>query len=274
MCEISNYVNDITIYGLMNKNCFFNEDSSNSLSFYKVKNKSKVTICKDRVSADEEKKYDYISYMYLDEKPDIKGARYVNMVTSYISKEYFTGMPGKKYIDIRHTVNQLQKKISAVEIIPENMDDVLDMIEKWRYDDNGGMKYRMREHAGIDKNIIRLYGEGNNKLADNTFAYAFYYGTECIGYACMSNNPNGREWHYLTRKVRNYLGLRNLTEYVDWFMFNQVYRKCNEDFLINWGCSDGGVYWYKTHKWPVYKIVPKWFVTYYPNGKPVKSKTK
>ena len=57
-------------------------------------------------------------------------------------------------------------------------------------------------------------------------------------------------------------------------MFNQVYRKCNEDFLINWGCSDGGVYWYKTHKWPVYKIVPKWFVTYYPNGKPVKSKTK
>ena len=33
------------------------------------------------------------------------------------------------------------------------------------------------------------------------------------------------------------------------------------DFLINWGCSSGGVHWYKTHKWPLYSTTPRWFMT-------------
>ena len=258
----------------MNKNCFFNNDSANSLSFYKVKNKSKTTICRNRVSQAEEKKYTHISYMYMDEKPDIKGASSMDMVISSINNEFFTGMPGKKYIDIRHTVNKYKNKIIAVPLSNSNMDDAIEMVEKWRYDNNGGMKYGMREHAGIDKNIIRLYCNNDIMLASNTFAYVFYYENECIGYACMSNKPENKdlEYIYLTRKVRNHLKLRNLTEYIDWFMFSKVYELCKSDFLINWGCSSGGVLWYKIHKWPVYSLEKKWFGSFCPNGKPIKNK--
>lgn len=272
---MSNYINDISIYGLMNKNCFLNYDNPETLSFYKVKDKSKVTICKDRMSEDDEKHFTHISYMYLDEKPDIKGSHSMDMVLSHIVPEFFEGMKGKTYIDIRHTVNQCSKKITAEPLNSSNYNDVFMMIEKWRYDDNGGMKYGMREHAGIDKNIIRKYCLDECKaLINNTFGYVFYYGDECVGYACMSKreyDTDGiKEYHYLTRKVRNVFGIRNLTEYIDWYMFKKVYEICKSDFLINWGCSSDGVLWYKTHKWPLYRLESKWFVSFYPNGKPEK----
>ena len=256
----------------MNKNCFLNYDED-ILSFYKVKNKSKIVVIGERLDEEDEKKYTHISYMYLNEKPDIKGSRSMSMVLSYIAPDFFTGMKGKKFIDIRHTVNQCSQKITAVPLQECRCWDVLHMIEDWRYRDDGGMKYGMREHAGIDKNIIKQICNNENKyLIDNTISYAFFEGHVCLGYACMSKityDVDGiNEFHYLTRKVSNKHHIRNLTEYVDWFMFSKLYETCKSEFIINWGCSDGGVLWYKMHKWPLYRVEPKWFASIYPNGKP------
>ena len=53
---MGNYVNDLSIYGLMNKNAFINYDSD-KLSFYKNKIKSKVVFF-ERLTEDEESKYE------------------------------------------------------------------------------------------------------------------------------------------------------------------------------------------------------------------------
>lgn len=261
---MSSYVNNISIYGLMNRNAFIDETSP-GLSFYKNKDRSKITVCRNRLAEELERNYKQINYMYLDSEPSIKNSYSMSQVTSIISSDYFTGMPGKKFIDLRHTVNQLSKKIKAVPLSVEMLKDVDAMIEGWRYDDNGGMKYGWQEHAGIDKAIVTKYCTDSD-FRIFTFGYAFYYDYICIGYAIMSKEPsefhNGiPEFSYLTRKVRNIYKLRNLTEYIDWFMFSKVYGICKSDFLINWGCSSKGVLWYKTHKWPVYKLEEKWFGT-------------
>lgn len=250
----------------MNRFAFINEDYP--LSYYKVKNKSKVVICKNRISEDEEKQYKYISYMYLDNDPGIKGAYSKNNVLSIIDKGYFTNMSGNRYRHIRHAVNRWKNKISVDILSHKNLGDVLDMIEKWRWDENGGYKYRWQEHAGIDKALVNKIC--NDEVKD-ILGLVFYYEDECVAYSTISTDfnivDNLPEFHYLTRKVRVRDDLKHLTEFVDWFTFRAIYPRCLSDFIINWGASDGGVYWYKTHKWPLYKLEPTWFVSFYPNGK-------
>ena len=76
------------------------------------------------------------------------------------------------------------------------------------------------------------------------------------------NEENLFETSYLIRKclVEN---RRNLTEYIDWYTFNETMEKNSlekeEGIVINWGCSSGGVAWYKKNKWPIYKLEKKWF---------------
>ena len=262
---MSSYINEISIYGLMNKTSYIDE-SSPFLSFYKTKDKSKIAVCRCPLPEFSEKQYKQINYMYLDEDPNVKGTYSKNNVLSYIDTGYFTGMKGNKYRSIRHPVNINKDRIKAVPLSLENCNDVIDCIERWRY--NEGYHYRWQEHAGIDKALVNRYANGQLK---DIIGYTFYYDNICVGYATIStkeyiekNYETGTqipEFHYITRKVSNQLGLKHLTEYIDWFMFSKIYELCKSDFIINWGCSDGGVYWYKTHKWPIYKLEPKWFVT-------------
>ena len=57
-----NYINELSIYGLMNKNAFINYDVD-VLSFYKTKNKKKVVFF-NKLTEEEESKYEQINYMY------------------------------------------------------------------------------------------------------------------------------------------------------------------------------------------------------------------
>lgn len=256
---MSSYINEISINGLMNRTAFIDE-SSPFLSFYKTKDKSKICVCCAQLPEFVEKNYKQINYMYLDSDPKIKGAYSKNNVLSYIDSGYFTGMYGKKYRGIRHAYNKNKDKIIAIPLSKLNVNDVLEMIERWRY--NEGYHYRWQEHAGIDKAIVNRYVNGQ---LHNILGYAFYYNDICVGYATISTKQYAidkiPEFHYITRKVSNSLGLKHLTEYIDWFMFSKIYELCKTDFIINWGASDGGVYWYKTHKWPLYKLEEKWFLT-------------
>ena len=56
-----NYINELSMYGLMNKNAFINYDA-NVLSFYKTKNKKKVVFF-NKLTEEEESKYEQINFI-------------------------------------------------------------------------------------------------------------------------------------------------------------------------------------------------------------------
>lgn len=261
------YINELSIWGLMNKNAFINEDANN-LSFYKTKNKKKVVFF-EKLSEEEEKNYDIINYMYLDEDPEIKGTTSMEEIISILDKGLFEDLTGKTYKEIRETIHKYRNKIVIKPINKDTHDNIINMIEEWRYLDNGGMKYLWQEHAGIDKAIVKRYID--NDWREPLIGMSFWLDDKCIGYSLCERYAsdiidNKFEYKYLTRKVLNLPGLRNITEYIDWVTFNQVwknhkiYHPDENEFLINWGCSSGGVHWYKTHKWPVYSLNKKYFL--------------
>lgn len=270
---MTNYINSVSIFGMMNRLSFQDNDLQSDLGFYKKKDKSKVVYFKNRVQ--DESRYIQINYMYLDVDPKDKKSYSSEQIISKISTESVETLPGKKFREIRETRNKYKNKIVVKDITSDNLQDVIDMIEKWRYLDNGGWKYGFNEHAAIDKAIAKRYVETD--LSNHIYAFAFYYNNECIGYSTIEKIPKNKlddlfEYKYLTRKALLLKEFRNLTEYIDWYTFNYIYNRHKEqfnstEFLINWGCSSGGVKWYKTHKWPLYKLIPKWFLTIKNNDK-------
>ena len=148
----------------------------------------------------------------------------------------------------------------AIELLNEsNVDSVIEMIEKWRYMDNGGMKYGWQERAGCDKALVRRYVDNFENIQAYVIGNVFKFDNEVVGYSCIEKislcSIDGiPEFKYLTRKVLNTKGCRNITEYIDYKTIETIYYHNNDlgVFLVNWGASSGGVHWYKTHKFPVY----------------------
>ena len=142
------------------------------------------------------------------------------------------------------------------------------MIEKWRYLDNGGMKYGWQERAGCDKALVKRYVDDFEHIQEYASCHVFKMDNEVVGYSCIENRiistiDGFPEVKYLTRKALNLKGYRNLTEYIDYKTIEYSYETlgCPEVLLVNWGASSKGVFWYKTHKFPVYSIEKKWFAT-------------
>lgn len=190
-------------------------------------------------------------------------------------------LKGKLCKEVRGPINKY-KDIIIVRNIYNSKDDVLNMIEEWRYMNNGGIKYGFQERAGVDKALVKRYYK--DELAESYMGFAFYiYDKElnkekCIGYAITKRKPSDfiydkqkdkyyPVFNYMNRKVLCLDGYRNLTEYIDWYVFNSLYEQTkinaydNDIIYINWGCSSGGVKWYKEHKWPLYYKQHKWFYT-------------
>jgi len=256
-----NYINEVSIYGMMNR---FSSLSSNlPLTFYKTKNKKNIVVFND-APVDSESSYDTISYMYLNELPS-NATKYNTMpeIVSVIDPtKMFIELPGKEYKEYRYTRNYWMDRIDVHELSLVNLDDVMHMIEDWRYSDDGGKKYGWVEHAAIDKNIVNMYCNNDDNLRDKIIGLVFYYERQCVGYSMIERKPTIENdghpmYRYITRKVSLFDDARNLTEYIDWYTFMNL--NANGEFLINWGCSSGGVKWYKMHKWPLYSADYKYF---------------
>lgn len=270
------YINNNSIYGMMNKNCepIFN---NNYYSFYKTKNKKKITVFNHILSNDEEEKYDEVNYMYMDNKPTIKGAYKLTNVLSFISHKLFMNLNRKENKELFETYRKFTKLgYNIVEYDSNNTDlknDILQMIEKWRYADNGGMKYSWQEHAGIDKSFFDRYDKMEQYQKDKFQVLIFYlfnketFIYECVGYSVIEREYNWLDnmpkFSYLIRKCL--MNERNLTEFIDYITFKSLFEYCRFDldggidFIVDWGSSSGGVLWYKTHKWRVHKLKDKWF---------------
>lgn len=273
--QIHNYANPLTILAMMNRNCTLGQDLSGKQCFFKTKSKSKAVVFGNDASPDRDLSK-IISWMYLDEDPQIKTSYKMEEIVSVIdSADFFkkeTMLKGKKFIEWRGTLNKWGRamKEGKLEVRPlskENLEEVLEMIEKWRHLENGGMKYMWQERAGCDKAFVTKIVEDFNSISSRIISQVFYLDSKCIGYSTIqktaSNSTDGLpEVKYLTRKVLNVEGTRNLTEFIDYKTFQKVYEENGyEKFLVNWGASSKGVHWYKTHKFPLYSLQDKWFYT-------------
>lgn len=302
-----NYCTDnITLYGMMNKNCSFYPYMKRT--FYKTKSKNNIVICNPNLNfinnianalymdSLSKNTYKKISFMYCNDniKDKLLENSYIKdnySISSYKEEEivsvlnynYFEYseskdfMTGKEFKELRPYIKRY-KNIIKVRNIYNSKDDVIEMLDKWKDDESCGKKYGIRCRVGVDKALVERYVK--EKLGESLIGFAFYtYNKElnkdiCIGYAITARNPidivySCPVFSYMCRKVLNNIGYRNLTEYIDWYVFNHLYteycskfnRNLPRQIFINWGCSSGGVKWYKEHKWPLYKKETKWFYT-------------
>ena len=257
---------------MMNKNCVMDDDD---FIFFKNRKHTKAVVC--GASSTHGLNCE-ISYMYLDEDPKRDSSYKMEEITSRMEPCMFMSaggkpmLPGKRFTELRGTVNKWSSFMDSgaftVEHLSEaNLDDVLSMIEEWRYLDNGGKKYMWQERAGCDKAFVRRIVEDYRGIKDEILATVFRINGKCVGYSTIqkrsdSNVDGMPEYKYLTRKCNNVRGTRNLTEFIDYMTFLNLFLENGSqdtDFIINWGASSGGVKWYKEHKWPLYSKEWKWF---------------
>lgn len=270
------YINNNSLYGMMNKNCtpIFN---NSYCSFYKTKNKKNLCVFNHKLSDSDETQYDEINYMYMDDKPNIKGAYKLTNVISIIDSNMFTNFNRHTNKEIYETYKKfVNKGYNVVEYDIYNKDqknDIISVIEKWRYADNGGMKYKWQEHAGIDKSFFERYEKMESWERDKFQVLLFYLfnndtaAYEIVGYSVIEREYGWMDkmpkFSYLIRKCL--MNERNITEFIDYITFRTLFGHCDfylddgQDFLVDWGASSGGVLWYKTHKWKTYKLEDKWF---------------
>lgn len=273
-----NYVNKFTCLAMMNKNCVFDQSSEN-IRFWKSKSKTRLVVFGEDCVSDEGLKQ--VSRMYMDSDPHTKGSYSMDEILSEIDcTEMFDGigkdrriLNGRLFTELRGTVNKWSNAMKAGKLVAEqlsekNADDVLRMIEEWRYMENGGMKYMWRERAGCDKAFVRRIVDDFMGIREEVLATVFRIDGRCVGYSTIPKAPTSfsadgvPEVTYLTRKVVNAPGRRNLTEFIDWYTF-RAFHAANPEyrtFYVNWGASSGGVKWYKTHKFPLHDVETKWFL--------------
>lgn len=249
-----NYINQYTMMGMTPSFGFIENDK-----IYKCKNKSKVIVFDENYKGDELE----INYSYINNEPlNLNKKQWFKLteVLSIFDKDYFQNYLNS---DIKETVhkykNQNSKNYCLIKYEIMSIDEVLDMIEKWRY--SAGWKYGFQEHAGYDKTFFKKYYNENKDKLNCLF---FYIDNILVGYSVIekkySNIINGiHEYKYLIRKCL--LGYRNLCKFIDYSTFEYIYKTNNESkFLINWGASSGGVLKYKTSNWfPVYSKEFKYF---------------
>ena len=269
-----NYVNSLSIYGFMNKNCYI--DDNNCLAYWKTKSKSQYVQCihydKSLLDSDIKK----ISYMYLDENPMYKGSFMMEQITSNIDKTFIKDYINRQnHREIYESIRKYDSKIEVIkgskDIIEKHYDEIIEMIKEWQYAEYGGMKYMWQERAGVDKSFFARY-INSIFIQNNISIYLFFHKeleNKLIGYSIMPNLYNINEYNipefsYMLRKCilkNENVNLRNITLYIDWWTFNETMKKFSFDNIaINWGCSSGGVKAYKENKWPVLYKENKWFL--------------
>lgn len=272
--QYHNYIDKWTCIAMMNKNCTLLE--GDQLGFQKTKNGSKVAVFSLDYRFDATK-HKQVNWLYLNEKPNSelsKSAYSLEEIVSKIDVEDFFGenrFKGKKFIEWRGTVNKWDKllkdgRFCIEDLNSSNVDSTISMIEKWRYLENGGMKYGWQERAGCDKALVKRYVDNYEGIKDYVLGSVFKLNNEVVGYSCIEKKSlcevdGFPEFKYLTRKVINSRECRNITEYIDYKTLESIYM-LNKDlrtFLVNWGASSGGVHWYKTHKFPLCSLQTKWF---------------
>lgn len=268
MENTGNYVNSSSIYGLMNSNC---KILDNKIGFWKSKNHNKLVLCEDNVNGIDLSDTSKISMMYLDKVNynkefwnsngyEMSKITEAEEIFSYIDKEFFEKLTRTTNKEIYETLRKYDnwkksEKMVVVDYFDDIYDDILDMIKEWSA--TSGKKYGFFRHDGIDRAFFkRLKNKETNKDLYDIRIYKV--DDKVVGYSVIEHYPSfENHGHvYLIRKsISDY---RNLCLYIDYDTFREK-TKYENNIIINWGCSFGGVKKYKLNKFKLAYIKKLYF---------------
>lgn len=268
MENTGNYVNSSSIYGLMNSNC---KILDNKIGFWKSKNHNKLVLCEDNVNGIDLSDTSKISMMYLDKVNydkefwnsngyEMSKITEAEEIFSYIYKEFFEKLTRTTNKEIYETLRKYDnwkksEKMVVVDYSDDIYDDILDMIKEWSA--TSGKKYGFFRHDGIDRAFFKRIK--NKEINKDLYDIRIYkVDDKVVGYSVIEHYPSfENHGHvYLIRKsISDY---RNLCLYIDYDTFREK-TKYENNIIINWGCSSGGVKKYKLNKFKLAYIKKLYF---------------
>ena len=268
MKNTGNYVNSSSIYGLMNSNC---KILDNKIGFWKSKSHNKLVLCEDNINAIDLSDTSKISMMYLDKVNydkefwnskgyDMSKITEAEEIFSYIDKEFFDKLTRTVNKEVYETLRKYDNwrksgKMTVVDYSDIIYDDILNMIKEWST--TSGKKYGFFRHDGIDRAFFKRLK--NKEINKDLYDIRIYKADDkVVGYSVIEHYPSfENHGHvYLIRKAVT--DFRNLCLYVDYDTFREK-TKYENNIIINWGCSSGGVKKYKLNKFKLAYIKKLYF---------------
>ena len=268
MKNTGNYVNSSSIYGLMNSNCKILDDK---IGFWKSKNHNKLVLCEDNINGIDLSDTSKISMMYLDKVNydkefwnskgyDMSNITEAEEIFSYIDKEFFDKLTRTVNKEVYETLRKYDNwrksgKMTVVDYSDILYDDILNMIKEWST--TSGKKYGFFRHDGIDRAFFKRLK--NKEINKDLYDIRIYKADDkVVGYSVIEHYPSfENHGHvYLIRKAVT--DFRNLCLYIDYDTFREK-TKYENNIIINWGCSSGGVKKYKLNKFKLAYIKKLYF---------------
>ena len=268
MKNTGNYVNSSSIYGLMNSNCKILDDK---IGFWKSKSHNKLVLCEDNINGIDLSCTSKISMMYLDKVNydkefwnskgyDMSKIAEAEEIFSYIDKEFFSKLNRTVNKEVYETLRKYDNwrksgKMTIVDYSDILYDDILNMIKEWS--STSGKKYGFFRHDGIDKAFFKRLK--NKEINKDLYDIRIYKADDkVVGYSVIEHYPSfENHGHvYLIRKAVT--DFRNLCLYIDYDTFREK-TKYENNIIINWGCSSGGVKKYKLNKFKLAYIKKLYF---------------
>ena len=268
MENTGNYVNSSSIYGLMNSNC---KILDNKIGFWKSKSHNKLVLCEDNVNGIDLSDTSKISMMYLDKVNydkefwnsngyDMSKITEAEEIFSYIDKEFFDKLTRTVNKEVYETLRKYDNwrksgKMTVVDYSDIIYDDILNMIKEWST--TSGKKYGFFRHDGIDRAFFKRLK--NKEINKDLYDIRIYKADDkVVGYSVIEHYPSfENHGHvYLIRKAVT--DFRNLCLYIDYDTFREK-TKYENNIIINWGCSSGGVKKYKLNKFKLAYIKKLYF---------------
>ena len=268
MSNTGNYVNKLSIYGLMNSNC---KILVNKLGFWKTKNHNKLVLCEDNIDNIDLSNTLKISMMYLDKVNhnkefwnsngyEMSKITETEEIFSYIDKDFFNKLNRTNNKEVYETLRKYDNwkminKMLVVDYSDDIYDDILIMIKEWAI--TAGKKYGFLRHDGIDKAFFkRLKDKEINKDLYDIRIYKIE--DKVVGYSVIEHNSSFENNGYIYLIRKSLIDYRNLCLYIDYDTFREKLNYEN-NIIVNWGCSSGGVKKYKLSKFKLAYIKKLYF---------------
>ena len=268
MKNTGNYVNSSSIYGLMNSNC---KILDNKIGFWKSKSHNKLVLCEDNINGIDLSDTSKISMMYLDKVNydkefwnskgyDMSKIAETEEIFSYIDKEFFDKLTRTVNKEVYETLRKYDNwkminKMFVVDYSDDIYDDILIMIKEWAT--TSGKKYGFLRHDGIDKAFFkRLKDKEINKDLYDIRIYKIE--DKVVGYSVIEHNSSFENNGYIYLIRKSLIDYRNLCLYIDYDTFREKLNYEN-NIIVNWGCSSGGVKKYKLSKFKLAYIKKLYF---------------
>ena len=268
MSNTGNYVNKLSIYGLMNSNC---KILVNKLGFWKTKNHNKLVLCEDNIDNIDLSNTLKISMMYLDKVNhnkefwnsngyEMSKITEIEEIFSYIDKDFFNKLNRTNNKEVYETLRKYDNwkminKMFVVDYSDDIYDDILIMIKEWAT--TSGKKYGFLRHDGIDKAFFkRLKDKEINKDLYDIRIYKIE--NKVVGYSVIEHNSSFENNGYIYLIRKSLIDYRNLCLYIDYDTFREKLNYEN-NIIVNWGCSSGGVKKYKLSKFKLAYIKKLYF---------------